>query len=47
MENKHYRDDVRKAMAYDLLEIFKTEPEKNYTSEELEKLISAYIQGND
>lgn len=39
------RKDIQKAMAYDLLRIFRKDPEKTYTSEELEKLIDAYISG--
>lgn len=37
--------DIRKAMAYDLLRIFKETPDKTYCYEELEKLIDAYIAG--
>lgn len=47
MHTESYRNDIRKAMAYDLLQIFKAEPEKTYTPEDLEKLLTAYIQGND
>lgn len=39
------RKDIQKAMAYDLLRIFKGDQEKAYTYEELEKLIDAYIAG--
>ena len=39
------RKDIQKAMAYDLLKIFKEEKEKTYTFEDLEKLIDAYIAG--
>lgn len=37
--------DIKKAMAYDLLIIFKSEDGKSYTPEELEKIIQAYISG--
>lgn len=47
MPTENDRKDIRKAMAYDLLQIFKAEPEKTYTPEDLEKLLAAYIQGND
>lgn len=39
------RKDIQKAMAYDLLRIFREDPEKTYTIEELEKLINEYISG--
>ena len=45
MPIKNGRKDIQKAMAYDLLRIFREDPEKTYTSEELEKLIDAYISG--
>lgn len=45
MPTENERKDVQKAMAYDLLRILKQNPEKNYTIEELEKLIDAYITG--
>ena len=45
MPAENERKDVQKAMAYDLLKIFKQNPEKTYTTEELEKLIDAYITG--
>lgn len=37
------RMDIRKAMAYDLLIMFREIPGKTYTCAELEKLIDAYI----
>ena len=45
MPTENERKDVQKAMAYDLLRIFKQNPGKTYTAEELEKLIDAYITG--
>lgn len=35
--------DIRKAMAYDLLQILKEGNGKSYTAEEVEQLIQAYI----
>lgn len=43
MPTENERKDIQKAMAYDLLKIFKKDPAKSYTYEELEKLIDAYI----
>lgn len=37
--------DIRKAMAYDLLQILKEGDGKTYTAEEIEKIIQAYIVG--
>lgn len=37
--------DIKKAMAYDLLQIIKTDNEKTFTPQELEALIAAYIRG--
>ncbi len=37
--------DIKKAMAYDLLIILKSEGDKKYTPEEIEKIIQAYIAG--
>lgn len=37
--------DVKKAMAYDLLVIFKGGNVETYTPEEVEKIIQAYIAG--
>jgi len=45
MPTENERKDVQKAMAYDLLRIFKQNPEKTYTAKELEELIDAYITG--
>lgn len=39
------RKDTQKAMAYDLSWIFKQEPGKTYTAEELDKILYAYIMG--
>lgn len=36
--------DVRKAMAYDLLLLLKTNENKTYTVDELEKMINDYIK---
>lgn len=47
MPTENDRKDIRKAMAFDLLQIFESNPEKTYTVEELKKLVAAYIQGND
>ncbi len=42
------RLDVRKAMAYDLIQVLKEKPEKqSYTPEEIEKLIDVYIETAD
>ncbi len=45
MPTENERKDAQKAMAYDLLRVFKENPEKTYSYEELEKLIDAYISG--
>lgn len=38
--------EIKKAMAYDLLETFETSDEnKTYTAEEIKKIIKAYITG--
>lgn len=47
MPTENDRKDIRKAMAYDLVQIFESEPDKTYTAEELKKLLAAYIKGND
>lgn len=47
MSSENHREDIRKAMAYDLLQIFESEPDKTYTAEELKKLLAAYIKSND
>ena len=45
MPTENERKDIQKAMAYDLLRIFKETPDKAYHYEELEALIDAYISG--
>lgn len=45
MPIENERKDVQKAMAYDLLCILKQDPDKTYTTKELESLIDAYIRG--
>ena len=45
MPTENERKDVQKAMAYDLLRILKQEPDKAYTTAELEVLIDTYISG--
>lgn len=45
MPTENERKDIQKAMAYDLLRVFKQEPDKTFSYEELEKLIDAYISG--
>lgn len=38
------RQDTRKAMAYDIIQIPKEKPEKQtYTTEEIEKIIHVYL----
>lgn len=37
--------DIKKAMAYDLLIILKSEGERSFSADELEKIIQAYIVG--
>lgn len=46
MPDENERKDVQKAMAYDLLRIFKQDPDKTYTATELEALIDTYITGS-
>ena len=42
------RQDTRKAMAYDLIQILKENPEKeSYTTEEIEKIIHVYLTTAD
>ena len=42
------RQDTRKAMAYDLIQILKEQPEKeSYTTEEIEKIIHVYLTTAD
>lgn len=36
---------IQKATMYDLLQIIRENPNKTYTAEELEKIITAYIAG--
>ena len=36
---------AQKAMAFDLMQILKSEPDRTYTAEELEQLLVAYIKG--
>lgn len=38
---------VRRAAVLDLLEIFGFEPEKSYTSEEIRKIMLAYLKGKE
>lgn len=37
--------DIRKAMAYDLMIIFREDREKAYTCDEIEQIIQTYIAG--
>lgn len=37
--------DIKKAMAYDLLLLLKSDTGKKYTAEEIETIIQAYIAG--
>jgi len=46
MPSEYWREDVRKAMAYDLICIFEQEPDETFTAAELEKLIHDYISGS-
>lgn len=42
------RQDTRKAMAYDLIQIFETKPEKeSYTTKEIKKIIRVYLAAAD
>lgn len=36
---------IQKAAMFDLIEILETEPEKTYTTEEVKKIIRAYLSG--
>lgn len=36
---------LQKATVYDLLQIIEAEPDKDYTVEELKRLLAAYIKG--
>ncbi len=35
----------QKSTVYDLLQLIKREPNKTYTTEELEELLTAYVKG--
>lgn len=42
------RQDTRKAMAYDIIQILKENPEKeSYSTEEIEKIIHVYLTTAD
>ena len=42
------RQDTRKAMAYDIIQILKEKPEtQSYTTEEIEKIIHVYLTTAD
>ena len=42
------RQDTRKAMAYDIIQILKEKPEKqSYTTAEIEKIIHVYLTTAD
>ena len=42
------RQDTRKAMAYDLIQILEAKPEKeSYTIEEMKKIIHVYLTAAD
>lgn len=46
MPTERESNDVKKAMAYDILRILKSaDANKTYTAEEIEKIIDAYIAG--
>jgi hypothetical protein len=45
MPTEHESIDVKKAMAYDLLSLFDENEEKTYTTEEVRRIIKAYIAG--
>ena len=47
MSTEAERQDTRKAMGYDLLRIFKQNPDKTYTLEELDAIIDAYLSGTE
>lgn len=36
---------AQKAMAFDLTQVIKSQPDKTYSAEEVEQLLVAYIQG--
>ncbi len=41
------RQDVQKAMAYDLLKLLRKDTEKSYSYEEIEKIVDAYVEGTE
>ena len=41
------RQDTRKAMAFDLIAILEEQPDKQYTIDELKKLIKLYVTTAD
>ncbi len=44
MPTERESNEVKKSMAYDLIEIIEAKPEKdNYTAEEIKKIIKTYI----
>ena len=45
MSTEAERVDTRKAMAFDLIQIFNKDMEKTYTPEEIIALITAYATG--
>ena len=48
MGSEAERQDTRKAMAYDLIKILETKPEKeSYTTEEIKKIIRVYLTTAD
>lgn len=45
MGTESERQDTKKAMAFDLIQILKEKPEKTtYTAEEVEKIICLYVK---
>ena len=48
METEAERQDTRKAMAYDIIQILKKKPEnQSYTTEEIEKILHVYLTTSD
>lgn len=48
MGSEAERQDTRKAMAYDLIQILEAKPEKeSYTTEEMKKIIHVYLTAAD
>lgn len=41
------RQDVQKAMAYDLLKLLRKDTEKTYSYQEIEDIIDAYVEGTE